>query len=365
MYRRQDDPAQMHLNDTTFDAAIGALHRGEAVQIYPEGLSHSGPALTPIRSGAARIALMSESQSDWQLGVCIQPVGLTYTRKHLFRGRVVAAFGEPFRVADLRSAYEEDDRAAVRMLTDTIREKLEALTLNFDHPQDRELVEVAERLYAREKRLVQWRERDAMASRLPRLKRFADGIRWLRATDPEQLARLSHSVRRYLRLLKLLGATEGDVPPNYRLTVVLRYSVRQLFMLALVVPAALLGMAIWVLPYMAVSHVTPRFRPELDQIATYKMATSLLTFPSWWGLMALSSWFIWGVGAAAAVVGVTPVAGLAAIAWRERQGQVREDVRVFLRAVRHPSGRDRLAELRRELTEEFDRLGAAWVIDSQ
>ena len=53
------------------------------------------------------------------------------------------------------------------------------------------------------------------------------------------------------------------------------------------------------------------------------------------------------------------------VAWRERQGQVREDVRVFLRAVRHPSGRDRLAELRRELTEEFDRLGAAWVIDSQ
>ena len=59
VYRRKDFPGQAHLNDTTFDAAIGALHNGEAVQIYPEGQSHSEPSLTPIRTGAARIALLA------------------------------------------------------------------------------------------------------------------------------------------------------------------------------------------------------------------------------------------------------------------------------------------------------------------
>ena len=33
VYRKQDDPKLMHLNDRTFDAAIGALHAGSAVQI--------------------------------------------------------------------------------------------------------------------------------------------------------------------------------------------------------------------------------------------------------------------------------------------------------------------------------------------
>jgi 1-acyl-sn-glycerol-3-phosphate acyltransferase len=51
----------MHLNDRTFDAAIAALQSGGAVQIYPEGQSHSEPSLTPLRTGAARIALMAES----------------------------------------------------------------------------------------------------------------------------------------------------------------------------------------------------------------------------------------------------------------------------------------------------------------
>src|SRR5687767_11428879 len=37
VYRRQDDPTQMDRNQDTFDAAVAALHRGEAVQIYPEG----------------------------------------------------------------------------------------------------------------------------------------------------------------------------------------------------------------------------------------------------------------------------------------------------------------------------------------
>lgn len=64
VYRRQDDPELMHLNDRTFDAAIEALHRGEAVQIYPEGQSHSEPSLTRIRTGAARIALMAEERAD-------------------------------------------------------------------------------------------------------------------------------------------------------------------------------------------------------------------------------------------------------------------------------------------------------------
>ena len=365
VYRRQDDPALMHLNGRTFDAAIGALQAGEAVQIYPEGRSHSEPSLTPIRTGAARIALQAEERCDWALGVRIQPVGLTYTRKHLFRGRVVAAFGEPFSISDLRSRYEEDDRAAVRELTDRIRTGLESLTLNFDHPDDGELVEVAERLYARQKKLVRWRERERMADRLPRLRAFASGVRWLRATDPERLTELRQAVRRYLRLLTLLGASDGDVPPTYRFGIVLRYSARQLFMLTLVLPVALLGVAIWGLPFVLTRHVAPKFGAKLDQVATYKLGTAILVFPLWWGLLALATWFQWGLGTAVAVTAALPVAGLAAIAWLERQAHVRQDIRVFLRAMRHRRGRDRLIEQRTALVEAFDELTVAWQADRE
>jgi glycerol-3-phosphate O-acyltransferase/dihydroxyacetone phosphate acyltransferase len=363
VYRREDDPQLTHLNERTFDAAIEALHAGGAIQIYPEGYSHSGPSLSPLRTGAARIALMAEERRGWKLGVKIQPVGLTYTRKHRFRGRAVALFGEPFEVALLREAYERDPREAVRSLTAKIQQRLERLTLNFDHPEDAELVDVAERLYARHKKLARPRERPPLVERMPRLQRFAEGVRWLRHADPERLARLRAGVRRYLRLLTLFGASEGDVPTRYRLGPVLRYSVRQLVTLALVLPIAVVGAVLWVVPLLLTRHIAPRFQPRLDQIATYKVGTALVAFPVWYAAVAGAALLAAGVRGALLSLVVTPVAGMATIAWKDRQAIVREDVRVFFRAVRRSEARDRLREQRADLVAEFDALTDAWQAD--
>jgi len=360
VYRKQDEPELMHLNERTFDAAIEALHGGGAVQIYPEGRSHSDPAMAPLRTGAARIALMAEARRGWTLGLRIQPVGLTYARKHAFRGRALAAFGEPFEVAFLRPVYERDEREAVRQLTALIQERLEALTLNFEHPEDSELVDVAERLYARQKKLAGWRERDPMTERLPRLHRFAEGIRWLRQADPERLEALRARVRRYLRLLTLFGAREADVPRRYPRSSVLAYTLRQLFMLVLVLPVALAGMAIWFAPFLFTRWIAPRFRPDLEQIASYKLGAAVLAFPLWYLVILVGLWRLIGIGAGVTAAVAFPVAGLAAVAWRDRQEDVREDLRVFLRARRLTRGLDRLAEQRASLTAEFDRLADEW-----
>lgn len=360
VYRRQDDPALMHLNDRTFDAAVAALERGEAVQIYPEGQSHSGPSLTPLRTGAARIALQAESGGAWELGLRVQPVGLTYRRKHRFRGSVLAVFGEPFQVAGWREAYEADPREAARALTDEIARRLERITLNFDHPDEAELVEVAERLYSRERGMAQPRQRVGMAERLPRLQAFAEGVRWLRETDPEAFSRLERSVQRYQRLLTFFGAREGDVPKRYRPAAVAAYAVRQLLLLGVVLPLALIGAGVWLVPTMATRLLAPRFRPELDQVATYKLGVAVIAFPIWLLLMLGGIALVASTGWALLALGVLPALGLAAVAWRDRQARVREDLRIFLRVLRHPSGRDRLAEQREQLASEFDRLRELW-----
>jgi glycerol-3-phosphate O-acyltransferase/dihydroxyacetone phosphate acyltransferase len=360
VYRKEDDPALTHLNERTFDSAIEALREGGAVQIYPEGRSHSEPALSPLRTGAARIALMAEERSGWSLGVKIQPVGLTYVRKTAFRGRVIAAFGEPIEAAQFREQYEHDPREAGRHLTALIQERLEGLTLNFEHPEDQELVDVAERVYAREKKLASAREREPMAERLPRLHRFAEGLRWLRTTDPERFSAVRAEVRRYMRLLTLFGAREGDVPPRYRLGPVLWYSAKQLLMLTLVLPVAVVGFALWLVPAKVSEWAVPRFRPKLDQVATYKIGTALVGFPLWLGLLAGAAWLGWGLRIALVVVFVVPVTGLATIAWRDRQAAVREDFRIFRRARRLQRGRDRLAQLRAHLVAEFDVIIEEW-----
>ena len=360
VYRKQDDPELMHLNDRTFDAAIDALHAGSAVQIYPEGQSHSEPSLTPIRTGAARIALLAEALRDWELGLSVQPVGLTYIQKDLFRGRVVATFGSAFSVADLREHYEQDERAASRILTDRIQKHLEEVTLNVEDHEELELVDVADRLYARAKKLVGYRERDGIGDRLPRMQAFAEGVRWLRTQDPERLEYLKELIRRYLRLLTLFGASEGDVPPRYNSGMVIGYSLRQLFILLVVFPLAFLGAVTWLIPFSLTRYVSPRFSLQLDQIATYKLVIAMIAFPIWWITLCLMAYLFVGLQSSLIVAFGLPISGLALVAWHDRQMQVRQDVLVFLRTLRYPRGQDRLTEYRRELVQEFDQLMEAW-----
>ena len=55
VYRRQDG-ADTRANRATLEAARETLAGRGANALFPEGTSHSDPELTPLRSGAARIA---------------------------------------------------------------------------------------------------------------------------------------------------------------------------------------------------------------------------------------------------------------------------------------------------------------------
>jgi 1-acyl-sn-glycerol-3-phosphate acyltransferase len=354
VWRRMDDPTLVHRNEETFRAAIAALAAGDAVQIYPEGRSHSEPSLAPLRTGAARIALRAEAESGWRLGLHIVPIGLTFTRKTLFRGRVAAYVGEPFTVTAWRGAWESDPVEAVRALTDEIARRLEAVTLNVAEREDVELIETAEQLYAREKGWAGWREREGLGERLPRLQAFARGLAWLRAHDAPRHRRLARAVSRYRRRAERLGAGEADVPPRYRATGVARFVAREGAALLVGLPVAAAGIAFWYAPYLVPRLVVRRARPVHEAIATWKLLAALAAFGAWYALalaalgLAGGRWWL-----AAGAVGL-PLLGVAALAWTGRWQRVRDDARLFVRVVLHPRGRDRLAEDRARLAAEFD-----------
>jgi glycerol-3-phosphate O-acyltransferase/dihydroxyacetone phosphate acyltransferase len=354
VYRKQDDPSQMHRNDETFRRAIDALQAGDAVQIFPEGRSHSEPGLVPLRTGAARIALAAEAERNWQLGLHIVPVGITYRRKALFRGRALVSMGQPFRITDLRSAYLADDQEAVRALTDRIGSEIQKLTLNLTESEDQELIETAEALYVREKGIATFRGREDLHTRMPRLQRFAHGLAWLRAHDPHRHERLRRLVRRYRTVARLLGAAEGDVPARYGFGSVLWYSVRESFYLLVGAPAAALGTVLWYPAYLAPRVVVRMMRPEYESIATFKLATGFFIFPILLALYIYIAWKIGGPAIALLAAVVLPLLGFIALAWRERWARVREDSVLFTRAVTRPRTTERLAAYRTQLVRMFE-----------
>jgi glycerol-3-phosphate O-acyltransferase/dihydroxyacetone phosphate acyltransferase len=358
VYRKEDDTSLVGENRNTFDAAVAALHRGEAVQIYPEGLSHSHASLAPLRTGAARIAFQAEAERDWSLGLKILPVGLTYRKKTVFRGEVAALVGEPIPVMEWKEPYALDDRAAVRSLTERIREGLEAVTLNLESEEERELVEVADRIYAREAGLAGWRERESLGERMPRLQLFARGARWLRTEDPEAYRELAFRIRGYERAAALFGAGDADIPPQYDKRSALRFVVVEGGLLLVGLPIALVGSVVWTPVYFGLRPIVRRIHPAQEALSTYKLSTAALMSPLnmlAWSLVAglLGGWR-WGLATALALIPL----GLVAIWWHDRWKRAREDVGLFLRIAFRRDRRERLARKRKELVGELDRIGA-------
>ncbi|MBR9989915.1 MAG: 1-acyl-sn-glycerol-3-phosphate acyltransferase [Gemmatimonadetes bacterium] len=356
VYRAQDDPALMHRNEETFRGAIDALLAGDAVQIYPEGKSHSDPSLAPMRTGAARIAIGAEAESGWTLGLKIVPVGLTYRDKDRFRGRVLAVIGEPFDISDLRTLHATDDVAAVRALTDRIARSLANLTLNVAEHRDADLIDTAERLYAREKGVSGWRERDPLADRLPRMRAFARGLTWLREHDAPRYERLARSVARYRRRTQLLGAADGDVPPRYTFGGTLRYLITHALLLPLLALPALAGAVFWYPMYVAPRLTLRIIRPEYEAVATYKLATAFIAVPLTMLVVITAGAAIDGARGALLAAVLVPACGFAALAWRDRWNRFSEDVLLFVRVLGRRDHQDRLARDRSVIAAEIDEL---------
>jgi glycerol-3-phosphate O-acyltransferase / dihydroxyacetone phosphate acyltransferase len=113
-------------NADAFRLVTEALRRGGAVLVFPEGISHDRPAIAPLKSGAARMALQARAEAT--VGLRILPVGLIFEEKERPGSRVLVRIGEPLDVDDWVTSTARADAAE---LTGELDARLRAVTLNF------------------------------------------------------------------------------------------------------------------------------------------------------------------------------------------------------------------------------------------
>lgn len=123
-------------NERTFASAEAALLAQQTVALFPEGITHDEPRLATVKTGAARIALGARAGGARNLAIV--PIGLLFEDKVSVRTRVLARVGEPIdldaAMRDLVAAGEgedEDNREAVRRLTELITARLRDVTPDY------------------------------------------------------------------------------------------------------------------------------------------------------------------------------------------------------------------------------------------
>jgi glycerol-3-phosphate O-acyltransferase / dihydroxyacetone phosphate acyltransferase len=145
--RVKDNPKAMRSVAETFEAVYQVLERGEAVGIFPEGVTYDDSALKEVKSGAARMALELEHRHDGKLGLRVVPVGLTYSAKEIYRSNALVNFGEPIVAAEFVEGYGERRKECIVRLTDEIERRIQSLILHIPKLEETRLVEGVKRLY--------------------------------------------------------------------------------------------------------------------------------------------------------------------------------------------------------------------------
>jgi hypothetical protein len=145
----------MGKNDEMFQACFDKLEKKGVILIFPEGTSKTDRILRSIKTGAARIALGTSRNNDFNLNVTILPVGLNYSNSSRFRSEMSVEFGTPLNTKDYFDQYHKDQVQAVKVLTNDIESSIRNLVVNIEKRDSEELVGKVEKLISNKKDKVQ------------------------------------------------------------------------------------------------------------------------------------------------------------------------------------------------------------------
>jgi 1-acyl-sn-glycerol-3-phosphate acyltransferase len=283
-------------NSKAFDKLYEVIEAGNCMGIFPEGVSHTQSQLSTLKTGTARIALSVAARET--VKVTIIPCGLNYIHRHRFRSQVLLEFGEPILINDEWMAkFKDDERDAVRQLTEHLADSLMAVTLNAPDWSTLRFIQAARRLY-----------KPATANLSPGdyielNRRFVDSY-LANASEPEVIE-IRSEVDDYQSRLDALGLKDYQLRTKVSISKAFRRLMTRSISLMLLVPLAIPG-ALLHLPVAWIAvFVGERFSYEQDDVATLKVFATVALLPLIYLLAALliGSYFgtVWAI---VAVVGL-------------------------------------------------------------
>jgi 1-acyl-sn-glycerol-3-phosphate acyltransferase len=127
VYRLRDGVAEMQQNEVIFDQCVELLQHKRTLVIFPEGEHTAEYKLRPLKKGAARIALKTETNSHWTAALQILPCGLHYTHCKRMGEVLTINFGQPFAITHLKEIYQQNPAKANNELTKQISTAIDTL----------------------------------------------------------------------------------------------------------------------------------------------------------------------------------------------------------------------------------------------
>ena len=290
--RKQDSGDRKIDNKKSFAKVNAFLESGGALFIAPEGGSNIARRLRPLKSGTARMALNTESENDFKLGLEILPIGQNYTDQLSFRSQLFLNVGEPIVVADYKDAYEKDNFAAAVAITEELGKRMRALIVDTKDDEEDMFIRKIEEVCQTENKLP-------FNEVVYRTQKIIANWRTLQEENPTEVIGLQKEVESYFSILQKNKTSD-------RVALKIHQGAKSTWWLRLL--GIILGFPFFI--YGWVNNFLANYIPKflMDKSGLYigftscvKTLMGLFTYPIFYGLQiwlvskfASESYIVWG-----------------------------------------------------------------------
>lgn len=242
IYRAQDNPKMLSKNEEVFKGCYKKLSEKGVIMIFPEGTSESERRLRKIKTGAARIALGTVRENNYNLNVKIIPVGLNYTKSSRFKSELYIQFGKPIESKDYIEEYKKEEIITTKKLTADIEGRIKDLIIDIDKEEYDALVERVESLY--KPRLLKDFSVDSQNTftGIKISQGIYEAIKHFQKDDAELFHQMKTKIDDYFLNLKAMNLTDKTIEKGGQLGNILQYFIKSIFIL-------IIGFPIWIFGY--------------------------------------------------------------------------------------------------------------------
>lgn len=258
IYRQQDGVDTKDENNKVFDKCTKILSFGRNLLIFGEGFTDDVfiRRLKPVKKGAIRIGFNTLESLNWKKKIYVAAVGCNYSDPNKLRSDILIATSDRFCLNDYKEQYLENPNKTIADVTKRVESLMQQ---QITHVEDKNWVNFHENIMKLTRKGMNANHSDVSIPLKKRWQYSQSLANWLNnqsSEDLEQLEPLKNDMERYFSLLKKLRFNENylhEISMHHKLS-----RSKELLLLILLFPFALLGLIHCGLPYLFVKRFTER-----------------------------------------------------------------------------------------------------------
>ncbi|KAF8554189.1 hypothetical protein OG21DRAFT_1509198 [Imleria badia] len=288
--RRKDFAEGDADNSEVMEMLMQALEAGDAVCLFPEGMSRYHPTIAPLKTGVARLVsdVLTRNRDNPNFSISILTCSVTYMHRQDFRSDVLVTFNPPmkFTTKDNPELLAPVDFACIRDITGRMHQLISSQTIDAPSWDLIRSAKLAARIYAPLGTSM------SLGDFVRVMRTFVEAFKPSEAkgkkSDPQKkedadINRLRDDLKRYQDRLVYWGIKDDRIRrPLRRRTIMLRMLIRLVWFICLT-SISLPGLVLWTPVFFTTFYGVHNFKKSgpiwdtWDEIAQYKLVYGLIS----------------------------------------------------------------------------------------